>query len=187
MTTETEVTSDTDATTGAVTGATTGAITDAITGATERRNEATMRRIYAELFDEGLLDRVDELMAPDVRNHTAPPGHRDGTGPVRELVAMLRTAFPDCRTVVEEVLARGDTVVMRNLFEGTHLGVFLGHPPTGRRFRFRQVHWMRFGPDGRVVEHWGVRDDVTHLRQLGLMPEEHRGGAAHISAIVDSC
>jgi predicted ester cyclase len=41
---------------------------------------------------------------------------------------------------------------------------------TGRRFRFRQIHLMRFGPDGRLVEHWGVRDDVTHLQQLGLIP-----------------
>jgi predicted ester cyclase len=84
------------------------------------------------------------------------------------LGTLARTAFPDCRTVVEETLACGDTVVMRNWFEGTHLGPFLGHPPTGRRFRFRQVHWMRFAPDGAVVEHWGVRDDVTQLRQLGL-------------------
>ena len=60
---------------------------------------------------------------------------------------------------------------MRNWFEGTHLGPYLGHPATGRRFRFRQIHWMRFGPDGRVIEHWGVRDDVTRLRQLGLIPD----------------
>lgn len=144
---------------------------------TERRNETTMRRVYAELFDEGLLDRVDELMAPDVRNHTAPPGHQDGVAPVRELVTMLRGAFPDCRTVIEDVLAHGDTVVMRTWFDGTHSGAFLGHPPTGRRFRFRQIHWMRFDADGRVVEHWGVRDDVTHLRQLGLLPAPSASGA----------
>ncbi|MEV5298131.1 hypothetical protein AB0K50_09505 [Amycolatopsis methanolica] len=28
---------------------------------------------------------------------------------------------------------------------------------------------MRFGSDGRVTEHWGVRDDVTHLQQLGII------------------
>jgi predicted ester cyclase len=128
-----------------------------------------MRRIYAEIFGQGDLTLVDELMAPDVRNHTAPAGHQIGTEPVRGLVTMLRIAFPDCSTDVEETVAHDDVVVMRNWFEGTHLGPFLGHAPTGRRFRFRQIHWMRFGADGRVVEHWGVRDDVAHLQQLGLI------------------
>lgn len=135
----------------------------------ERRNDATMRRIYAEVFGEGRLELIDELMAPDVVNHTAPTGFQHGTEPVHSLVTMLRTAFPDCRTVVEETVARDDTVVMRNLFEGTHLGPFLGHDPTGRSFSFRQIHWMRFAADGRVSEHWGIRDDVAHLQQLGLI------------------
>jgi predicted ester cyclase len=136
----------------------------------ERRNEATMRRIYAEIFDQGQLELIEQLMAPDAVNHTAPEGFQHGTDPVRGLVSMLRTAFPDCATVIEETLPVDDTVVMRNWFEGTHLGEFRGHRPTGRRFRFRQIHWMRFGSDGRVVEHWGVRDDITHLQQLGLIP-----------------
>jgi len=135
----------------------------------EKRNEAAMRRIYGEVFDQGRLELVDELMSEHVINHTAPDGFQHGTDPVRGLVTMLRTAFPDCRTVIEETIALGDTVIMRNRFEGTHLGAFLGHGPTGRTFSFRQIHWMRFGSDGRVTEHWGVRDDVSHLRQLGVL------------------
>jgi predicted ester cyclase len=113
----------------------------------ERRNEVTMRRIYTEIFDQGRLELIEELMAPDAVNHTAPEGFQHGTDPVRGLVTMLRTAFPDCATVIEETLPAGDTVVMRNWFQGTHQGMFLGHEPTGRRFRFRQIHWVRFGPD----------------------------------------
>jgi predicted ester cyclase len=139
--------------------------------AVEERNDATMRRFYAEVFGRGRLDLLEDFMVPEVVNHTAPPEGRHGLDAVRALVTTLRTAFPDGAMEVEETLARGDTVVMRNWFAGTHLGPFRGAEPTGRRFRFRQVHWMRFGADGRVVEHWGVRDDLTHLRQLGLTPE----------------
>jgi steroid delta-isomerase-like uncharacterized protein len=135
----------------------------------ERRNEATMRRIYAEVFGQGRTDLLTSLVAPDVKNRTAPEGHQVGVEPIRELVAMLRSAFPDGHTEIEETLASGDDVVMRCWFEGTHLGPFLGHAATGRRFRFRQMHWMRFDSAGRVVEHWGVRDDVAHLQQLGLI------------------
>jgi hypothetical protein len=34
------------------------------------------------------------------------------------------------------------------------------------------MHGVRF-QDGKAVEHWGVRDRVGMLRQLGLMPEPH--------------
>jgi predicted ester cyclase len=135
----------------------------------ERRNEATMRRIYSEVFGRGRTDLLDSLVAPNVANHTAPEGHRVGPEPIRGLVAMLREAFPDGHTEIESILAHGDDVVMRCWFEGTHLGPFLGHEATGRRFRFRQMHWMRFDAEGRVIEHWGVRDDVTHLQQLGII------------------
>lgn len=141
--------------------------TDSITIAD--RNIATMRRIYDEIFREGRLDLIDELFDPAMVNHTAPEPHRHGTAPLRALVTMLRTAFPDSRTDFEDFVASGDVVVGRNWYSGTHLGEFMGNAPTGRAFRFRQMHWMRFSPEGRVVEHWGLRDDVTHLQQLGII------------------
>ncbi|WP_435869779.1 ester cyclase [Amycolatopsis methanolica] len=91
------------------------------------RNTATMRRIYEEVFDQGRVEVLEELFAPDLVNHTPPEPHRHGIEPVRGLVAMLRAAFPDCRTVIEDMVADCDVVVMRNWFEGTHLGPFLGH------------------------------------------------------------
>lgn len=133
------------------------------------RNKRTMRRIYLEIIDRGRTDLIDECFSPDLVNHTAPEELRDGTQAIVGLVAMLRTAFPDCRTEIEDMVGAGDVVVMRNWYDGTHLGPFLGNEATGRRFRFRQMHWMRFDADGRVVEHWGLRDDVTHLQQLGLL------------------
>jgi predicted ester cyclase len=133
------------------------------------RNVATMRRIYAEIFDDGRLDVIDELFDPNMVNHTAPEAHRHGTAPVKALVAMLRSAFPDARTEFEDFAAAGDVVVGRNWYSGTHLGEFMGNAPSGRSFRFRQMNWMRFSPEGRVVEHWGLRDDVAHLQQLGIL------------------
>ncbi|MFI7191122.1 ester cyclase [Nocardia nova] len=141
----------------------------AMAGTIEQRNIAAMRRIYGEIFDEGRLELIDELFDPNMVNHTAPEAHRHGTAPVKALVSMLRSAFPDGRTEFEDFTAAGDVVVGRNWYSGTHVGEFMGNAPTGRTFRFRQMHWMRFDQHGRVVEHWGVRDDVTHLQQLGLL------------------
>ena len=35
-------------------------------------NKAIMRRIYEEIFNEGKLELADELIAPEMVNHTAP-------------------------------------------------------------------------------------------------------------------
>ncbi|MTE17465.1 ester cyclase [Nocardia aurantiaca] len=136
---------------------------------TTERNINTMRRIYQEAFDQGRLEVLDEAFAPEVINHTAPPAHQIGIDPIRGLITMLRSAFPDARTEIEDLVAADDVVVMRNWYAGTHLGPFMGHEPSGREFRFRQIHWMRFDAEGKVVEHWGVRDDIAHLQQLGII------------------
>jgi predicted ester cyclase len=45
----------------------------------------------------------------------------------------------------------------------------MGIPPTGREVAYQYVHFVRFR-DGKAIEHWGVRDDMTLMRQLGVVP-----------------
>lgn len=45
----------------------------------------------------------------------------------------------------------------------------MGIPPTGRTVAYDYVHFLRLR-DGKVVEQWSVRDDLTLMRQLGVMP-----------------
>ncbi|HEY2302059.1 MAG TPA: ester cyclase [Acidimicrobiales bacterium] len=132
------------------------------------RNAATMRRFYSELFIGRRFELMSELVSPELINHTAPAGHQHGFGPITALIKALGTAFPDGSYDIEDVVTDGDVAVMRAWYQGTHLGDFFGHTATGRPFRFLQIHWMRFGGDGRIIEHWGLRDDATHLRQLGV-------------------
>lgn len=139
-------------------------------------NKAVMRRIYEEIFNEGKLELADELAAPDMVNHTAPGAPR-GPEPVKKLVAMLRGAFPDHRIDIEEMIAEGDKVVMLNTYSGTHEGEFMGIAPSGKRFVQRQVHVMRFA-DGKAVEHWGLRDDLGQLQQLGVVPSPEKEARA---------
>src|SRR5919206_3569999 len=131
-------------------------------------NKAIMRRLYEEIFNEGKLELADELVAPEMVNHTAPGAPR-GPVPVKGLVAMLRRAFPDHHIAIEDMVAEGDKVVMLNTYSGTHEGEFMGIAPTGKRFVQRQVHVMRFA-DGKAVEHWGLRDDLGQMQQLGVIP-----------------
>jgi predicted ester cyclase len=137
---------------------------------TEERNKAQFRRTYEEMFNQGNLSIAEELVAPDCVNYEIPPGmNNQGPESARQVVRMLRTAFPDLHFTIEELVAEGDTVVGRVIMSGTHQGPLMGIAPTGRSIRQAQAHFVRFR-DGKGVEHRGVRDDLSLMQQLGVIP-----------------
>jgi len=142
---------------------------------TTEENKAQFRRAYEELLNQGNLAIADELVAPDFINHEAPPGRNRGPESMRGVATMLRTAFPDLRFTIEELVAEGDIVAGRLTMSGTHEGPLMVMQPTGRWVRQDHMHFVRFR-DGKAVEHWGVRDDVGMMQQMGVMPEPGQEG-----------
>jgi predicted ester cyclase len=138
-------------------------------------NKALFRRTYEELLNRGNLDVAHELVAAEFINHEAPPGRDRGPESMRGLTNMLRTAFPDLHFEIEELVAEGDTVAGRLTMSGTHEGPLMGTLPTGRSVRQDHMHFVRFR-DGKAVEHWGVRDDLGMMQQLGVIPEPGQPG-----------
>jgi predicted ester cyclase len=86
---------------------------------------------------------------------------------------MLTTAFPDHRIDIVDMVAEGDKVVMRITFSGTHQGSYMGIAPTGKHFTMELINITRV-VNGKAVEHWGVRDDLGMLQQLGVIPTQVR-------------
>ena len=132
-------------------------------------HEDTMRRVY-ELISTGDIDGFGEHLADDFVEHEELPGLEPSKEGVKQLFRMYRAAFPDLRMEAEDVLASGDKVVARARATGTHQGDFMGMPPTGRRVDVQLIDIIRFGDDGRAVEHWGVLDALSMMQQLGAIP-----------------
>jgi steroid delta-isomerase-like uncharacterized protein len=142
----------------------------------EEKNKAQYRRTFEEVFNQGNLALVDELVAPDFLNHEVPPGMNNrGPESTRQVVTMLLTAFPDLHFTIEDLVAEGDTVAGRATMSGTHLGPFQGIAPTGRSFQQAHMHFVRFR-DGKAIEHRAVRDDLGMMRQLGVIPAPANAG-----------
>ena len=137
---------------------------------TTEENKALFRRTYEELLNGGDFSVADELVATDFINHEAPRGRDRGPESMRGLATMLRTAFPDLHFEIEELVAEGDVVAGRLTMSGTHEGMLMGTPPTGNSVRQDHMHFVRFRDD-KAVEHWGVRDDLGMMQQLGVIPE----------------
>jgi predicted ester cyclase len=130
----------------------------------DNTNIEIARRILAA-FDANDDSVVDELIHPDHREHAGPePQHgREG---VSGSIAWLNQTFADCETVVEDLIASGDRVVARVRFCATCTGEVQGIDARGRRVEIDHIHIWRVA-EGRLAEHWMVRDDLSMLRQLG--------------------
>jgi predicted ester cyclase len=132
------------------------------------QNKAVFRRIVDEVFNQGRLATADELGAGYIE-HTPAPGQAPGIEGFKQMVQMLRGAFPDLRVTIEDLIAEGDRVVARMTTSGTHRGEFMGLAPSGKRFTISEIHILRVA-NGKVLEHWGVADDFGMLQQLGAVP-----------------
>jgi steroid delta-isomerase-like uncharacterized protein len=136
---------------------------------TPAQNAALARRWYDEVLNQGRFDVLDELLAEDIVHHAAVfvdlVGRADVGGSLRALLA----GFPDIQYTVDDVVAAGDTVLLRWTGRGTHQGVFLGVPPTGRPVDWSGMNAFRFAC-GEIVEGWSEANGWEVLRQIGARP-----------------
>jgi steroid delta-isomerase-like uncharacterized protein len=132
-------------------------------------NERTIRRYFQEVWNDGRLDVLDELLTADYVNHSSSlPDAPAGPEGVKPIVAAMRAAFPDLHYTIDELLVAEDGVAARVTVTGTHLGDFFGIPATGRSFTATQMNLERMRA-GRIAEHWRNTDELAMLRQLGVI------------------
>ena len=129
-----------------------------------RNKEVVLR--FMRLMDEAPsdLDVLDEVLASDLRLQIG-SSHLDRTQ-TKELIRAFYAAFPDYAHTPEEILAVGDTVVLRITNRATHTGDFQGVAPTGRRISFGQIAIYRMA-DGKISEVWEEADLLGLMQQLG--------------------
>jgi predicted ester cyclase len=120
------------------------------------RNKASVRRLVEEVLNGGRMEVIDTLYASALAAEAT------------AWIAPFRSSFPDMHMEVIELIAEGDIVVGRFTCSGTHLGAWLGHAPTGRRFEAVDEVGIYHFRDGRIVETWGLEDNLSRLEQLGL-------------------
>jgi len=138
---------------------------------TAEANKAHVRTYFQTIWNEGRFDEEPRFVDENVVVHAAPiPGIPDGIAGPLTIVKTFRAAMPDIQIVIGDLVAEGDTVVQRWTAAGTHSGAPLfGVPPTGKQYRMSGINEFRLA-GGRIVERWGVMDEVSLMRQLGLAP-----------------
>ncbi|HLQ29843.1 MAG TPA: ester cyclase [Ktedonobacteraceae bacterium] len=132
-------------------------------------NKARIRKYIDEAWNKGNVDIIDEMMAPDYARYPNGPGKPLNREEQKQRIVAYRKAFPDFHLTIEDLVAEGDKVVFRMTGRGTHRGTFMGTPPGGKQMTISIIDIARFA-DGKIVEHWGNRDDLGMLQQIGAIP-----------------
>jgi predicted ester cyclase len=125
--------------------------------------------ITEEIWCNGRLELIDELISEDIVDHIRMPG-TDGTGRehYRATVLAIRGAFPDYHEEILWSVGEGDLAVSYTRLTGTHEGLLYGMEPTGKRVEFNTMGALRFA-SGQAVERWGFGDTAAMMEQLGLV------------------
>jgi steroid delta-isomerase-like uncharacterized protein len=135
----------------------------------EPENIATIQRFMEEVINDGRLDAANELVEEDFIELDPLPGQRQGREGLKEIIAMMRAAFPDIYWTAQETIAAGEKVVTRFTWTGTHRGNFLGIPATGRRVSVPGVVIDRLRA-GKMADSRILMDTFGLMQQLGVIP-----------------
>ena len=88
-----------------------------------------------------------------------------------EMLQLIFTLFPGLKITINQLIAEGDLVAAALTTEGTQTGVFMGIPGSDKKISMTEMHMFRVA-GGQAVEHWGLADAMTMMRQLDVIPPD---------------
>lgn len=131
----------------------------------ESRHKNLVRRVYSEVWTQADFSQVANFIAPEMTYHIRGKSIQLGPESLIEIVSRWKSAFPDIRFEVEELIAEGDKVAARIKYTGTQLGAWKDIPPTGLKVEVREMMFFRFR-DEQIIEVWEVTDEFSQREQL---------------------
>lgn len=128
-------------------------------------NKAIIHRLVQEALNQGNLQAIDDLFDPAFVEHSSPD---QPTGPegVKHFVKMVRTGFPDLQVTMSHLIAEGDDVVVRTVWQGTHQGAYEGIAPTGKQVNRTLIHIFRI-KNGKITDEWNEGAGLLDLSPPG--------------------
>ncbi|HTK17451.1 MAG TPA: ester cyclase [Acidimicrobiia bacterium] len=124
-------------------------------------------RYYDEVWRDGNVDAIDELLAPDHVDETPPPGF-DGTRDAqKQIAAMMRDTSKDKTIEVLDVVVDGNRVAGVWRMAWTQVGDLWGMVPAdGKRIELEGIDYFQIR-DGRIARTRHVENWLAVVFELG--------------------
>jgi predicted ester cyclase len=128
------------------------------------------RRAVHAVFDainRGDLRCLDDVVTDDFVDHGSPVPIPPGPAGYRQILGFV-TGVLQIRYTIEHVAEVDDRIFVRAVARGNGSAQVHGPAAAGKPYRMRTLHEYRIDGD-RLAEHWGVRDELGVLVQLGVV------------------
>ena len=131
-----------------------------------------IKRTWEEAFNQGKMDGLDELVAPNCVRHKPPFPDIVGLDALKKFITDCRTSYTDCHLTIDKVIIEGDWTASLYTYEGTQSGVSptTGAPPSNKHVKYTGCTMNRC-EGGKSVEDWEHGDYLGLLQQLGVVPK----------------
>jgi predicted ester cyclase len=113
------------------------------------------------------LEMIRDLVTDDFVDHGSPIPLPPGPDGYISILTFVTTVL-QVRYQVDDIVSAGDTVAIRAVAHGVNNVAPQGIEPTGRPFAMKTAHFFR-SRDGKLCEHWGIRDELDVLYQVGAL------------------
>jgi steroid delta-isomerase-like uncharacterized protein len=149
---------------------------DHLTVADTGEAQSTMTRQQMQDFIERRCNAYEDLdaaaLAADYAENAVIESPTAGvhTGPeaAERAFRAIFNAFLDLTTTLDNLVVDGNNAVAVLLLEGTHIGEFLGIPPTGKRFTMPAVFFYQL-ENGKIMRERRIYDFTGLLVQIGAL------------------
>ena len=132
--------------------------------------EDFLRRVYHYVWNWRLPGKVDDAYVPTMRFHGPTDRELYGRGEYKSFVLSIMAMFPDLVVQVDDVYWMGNEqegfkASVRWSLVGTHRGMGIYGPPTGRRVNMWGItqHTIE---NGRIVEDWMLFNEFEVMQQI---------------------
>ncbi|MCM7619242.1 ester cyclase [Enterobacter sp. AD2-3] len=132
-----------------------------------KANEAAARK-YATFWNTGNETLARDALAVNFIDKTPPEGRKQGPEGAILASRTFRTAVPDLRCDVEQMIISGDRVVSHLHFHGTFTGTFGKLKGQGQKIDFIATDIYEVA-DGKIAANWHIEDNLTLMKQLGAL------------------
>lgn len=126
-------------------------------------------KVNRDIWNGRQFDKIPEYFAEDFVSDYTPYFVRRGRHHVQEAVERAHATFEGFREEIRTIVADHERVVVHFTITGKHVGQWGPVPGTGRDVAFDEIVIMTVR-GGKVVHQLGVIDNVTGLRQVGVLP-----------------
>ena len=128
------------------------------------QNIALVHRWFAEVWNKGNEEVIDELFAQDGLAHGLGPQPIRGPAEFKQMHRAFLASFSEIRAEVNDVIAVGDMVSLRAT-------ISMKHNTTGKTGNISGGGFMRI-EEGKIAEAWNAWDFIGFFAQTGALPED---------------